>query len=48
MAVRTLLATIVLRFNLVTVGPEWEWEEQNAWFIWEKRDLIVQLKSLMV
>ncbi|KAL9624595.1 MAG: hypothetical protein Q9160_001260 [Pyrenula sp. 1 TL-2023] len=43
MAVRALLANVLVRFDLERVEPHWRWEEQNSWFIWEKKDLMVRI-----
>lgn len=46
MAVRALLANILLHFKLSRVGPDWKWEEQDSWFIWSKKDLMIHLEKL--
>ena len=45
MVVRGLLANILLNFKLSEAEPAWKWEEQNAWFVWEKKGLFVRLES---
>lgn len=43
-AVRALLAQIVLNFDLERTGNDWAWEDQNTSFVWEKKDLMLNLK----
>jgi len=44
MEVRLILAKLLWNFDLVPERPVWNWNDQKAYFLWEKRPLYATLK----
>ena len=40
---RLILAKLLWNFDIERQGPDWNWEEQKTYMIWEKRGLEVKL-----
>ena len=42
--VRIMLATLLWEFDIEGMSDDWTWEDQNAWFVWEKNDLLLKIR----
>jgi hypothetical protein len=42
---RLILAKLLYNFDFALLPESIGWEKQNTFFLWEKNDLLVQLKA---